>query len=52
VVDVVHRENVGYWHMAHSYVRGNWRNREQSSPMILAKCCHDLDILYWLLGTR
>jgi len=51
VVDVVHRENVGYWHMAHSYVRGNWRNREQSSPMILAKCCHDLDILYWLLGS-
>jgi predicted dehydrogenase len=49
VIDVAHRENVAFWHMAHSYVRGNWRNREQSSPMILAKCCHDLDILLWLL---
>lgn len=41
-------ENVGYWHQAHSYVRGNWRNSETSSPMILAKCCHDLDLLLWL----
>jgi predicted dehydrogenase len=38
--------------MAHSYVRGNWRNREQSSPMILAKCCHDFDILLWVLDRR
>ncbi len=50
VVDVDHRENVGYFHMAHSYVRGNWRNRALSSPMILAKCCHDFDILLWLFG--
>ncbi|MCJ7695546.1 MAG: Gfo/Idh/MocA family oxidoreductase, partial [Anaerolineaceae bacterium] len=34
----------------HSYVRGNWRSLEESSPMILAKCCHDLDFLYWLMG--
>lgn len=45
-------ENVGYWHMAHSFVRGNWRNTAETSPMILAKCCHDLDILVWLLGQR
>ena len=50
VVTVEHRENVSYWHMAHSFVRGNWRNSQLSSPMILAKCCHDLDILYWNLG--
>ena len=49
IVDVAHRENVAYWHMAHSYVRGNWRKAEETSPMILAKCCHDLDILLWLL---
>lgn len=49
IIDVAHRENVSYWHMAHSYVRGNWRRKDQSSPMILAKCCHDLDILLWLL---
>ncbi len=50
VITVEHRENVSYWHMAHSYVRGNWRNSALESPMILAKCCHDLDILYWNLG--
>lgn len=50
IVTVSHRENVVYWHMAHSYVRGNWRRRDLSSPMILAKCSHDLDILTWNLG--
>lgn len=42
-------ENVGYQHMTHSYVRGNWRNSEETSPMILAKSCHDLDIISWLM---
>jgi predicted dehydrogenase len=50
IVTVEHRENVVYWHMAHSYVRGNWRRRDLSSPIILAKCSHDLDILTWNLG--
>jgi predicted dehydrogenase len=50
VVTVEHRENVVYWHMAHSFVRGNWRDSRVESPMILAKCCHDLDILFWNLG--
>lgn len=45
-------ENVGYWHQAHSFVRGDWRNKEESSPMILAKCCHDLDIAVYLTGSR
>jgi hypothetical protein len=36
--------------MAHSFVRGNWRNSQIESPMILAKCCHDMDILFWNLG--
>jgi predicted dehydrogenase len=26
--------------------------RDQASPMILAKSCHDLDILYWILGNQ
>ncbi len=52
VVNVAHRENVSWWHMAHSYVRGNWRNAAHSCPMILAKCCHDFDILLWLLERR
>lgn len=43
-------EHVGYYHYAHSYVRGNWHNEAASSPMILAKCSHDMDILRWLSG--
>ncbi|UVI33652.1 Gfo/Idh/MocA family protein [Paenibacillus spongiae] len=50
VVSIQWNENVGYWHQAHSYVRGNWRNTQQSSPMLLAKCCHDLDLIQWLTG--
>jgi predicted dehydrogenase len=52
IITVSHRENVVSWHMAHSYVRGNWRREDQSSPMILAKCCHDLDLLYWIFGSK
>ncbi|GAC1442778.1 MAG: hypothetical protein NVSMB52_00340 [Chloroflexota bacterium] len=50
IVTVEHRENVAYWHMAHSYVRGNWRRSEDTAPMILTKCCHDLDVLSWILS--
>jgi len=50
VMTIDHRENVSYWHMAHSFVRGHWAKEKLSSPMILAKSCHDLDILYWLTG--
>lgn len=48
LMTIQHIEEVGYWHHAHSFVRGNWRNSEGSSPMILQKCCHDMDILLWL----
>ncbi|MEA3349582.1 MAG: Gfo/Idh/MocA family oxidoreductase [Chloroflexota bacterium] len=50
IINVSHRENVSWWHMAHSFVRGNWRREDESAPMILAKCCHDLDILVWMLN--
>lgn len=50
VVSIMAIENVGYYHQAHSFVRGNWRNSVESSPMILQKCCHDTDILTWLAG--
>ena len=52
VVSIQALENVRYWHQAHSFVRGNWRREEDTSPMILAKCCHDLDYLVWLCGGR
>ncbi|MBQ8879513.1 MAG: Gfo/Idh/MocA family oxidoreductase [Clostridia bacterium] len=45
-------EPVKYWHQAHSYVRGNWRRTGESTPMILAKCCHDLDLLQYYAKSR
>lgn len=52
VASIQHIECVGYKHQAHSFVRGNWRSTKQSSPMILQKSCHDMDILSWLIGRR
>ena len=52
IISVTHRENLAYHHMAHSFVRGNWRQEGSSGPMILSKCCHDFDILLWILRER
>lgn len=52
VVAIQHNENVGNYHIAHSFVRGNWRNSETSSPIIMQKSCHDMDILTWLVGSE
>ena len=49
VVNIEHIEGVGNAHQSHSFVRGNWGNSERSSFMLLQKCCHDIDILQWLL---
>ena len=45
-------EQVGWFHIAHSFVRGNWHKEADSSPMILAKCCHDMDLFLWLTGKK
>lgn len=50
IMSIIHTENVGNMHQSHSYVRGNWRNTAESAPMILAKSCHDTDIIQWLIG--
>ncbi|QJD88398.1 Gfo/Idh/MocA family oxidoreductase [Cohnella herbarum] len=52
LVSIQHTENVEHRHQAHSFVRGNWSNSETSSPMILQKSCHDMDILQWLADSE
>ena len=52
IMSLTHFENVGNLHQSHSYVRGNWRNSKESTPMILAKSCHDMDIIQWLIGKK
>ncbi|HEV8080094.1 MAG TPA: Gfo/Idh/MocA family oxidoreductase [Chitinophagaceae bacterium] len=50
VISVQHLEPIEHTHMAHSYVRGNWHNSKETTPIILAKSCHDLDIIKWVLN--
>lgn len=45
-------EQIEYWHMAHSYVRGNWRREDETSPILLAKSCHDLDLIQYFVGSK
>ena len=52
VVSIQANEGVMPWHQAHSFVRGHWSVAAKSSPMIISKCCHDVDILHWLVGRR
>ncbi len=52
IININTTENVGYWHQTHSFVRGNWNNSNKTSPMILQKCCHDFDILNWIIDKK
>lgn len=49
LVSIQHMEPIQYAHMAHSYVRGNWPLADKTTPIILAKSCHDLDIIRWIV---
>ena len=49
VVSITAVEAVGNLHQSHSYVRGDWHREEETTPMLLAKCSHDLDIIQWLI---
>ena len=52
VMNIQAIEAVNNIHQSHSFVRGNWRNSDESSPMILQKTCHDFDIISWILGKK
>ena len=52
IVTIVHTEGLGNIHQSHSYVRGNWGNTAKSNFMLLAKSCHDIDLLQWLMKKK
>ncbi|MEV2271899.1 Gfo/Idh/MocA family protein [Nonomuraea africana] len=52
LASVEHLEPVGWWHQAHSFVRGDWRRADTSAPMLLTKSCHDMDWLLHVIGLR
>jgi len=52
VISIQHMEPIDHIHMSHSYVRGNWHNSKETTPIILAKSCHDLDIMRWMIGKK
>ena len=49
IINIQATEHVSYHHLAVSYIRGKWGNEEKcGAPMLLAKCCHDMDLIMWL----
>lgn len=51
IITIQHNENIGNYHFAHSFVRGNWRRSDLSSPLVMQKSCHDMDLLTWLIDS-
>ncbi len=52
IISINHTENVGLERTTHSYVRGLMNTEAGNNPMLLAKCCHDIDFLLWIAGSK
>ena len=51
IINIQTNEHVSYHHLSTSYVRGKWANSKKChTTMLLAKCCHDIDIIMWLMA--
>lgn len=51
IINIQTTEHVSYHHLSTSYIRGKWANSDKChTTMLLAKCCHDLDIMMWLMS--
>ncbi|ORX97644.1 NAD(P)-binding protein [Basidiobolus meristosporus CBS 931.73] len=50
VLSIQHYGPIGFWHFAHSYVRGKWNKEASSSFTLLTKFSHDVDLITWLVG--
>ena len=49
IINLQVTEHVSYHHLSVAYIRGKWNNEEQcGATMLLAKCCHDMDLLMWM----
>jgi predicted dehydrogenase len=51
IISINHRTSVGVDRATHGFVRGIWRSERLSNPMLMSKCCHDIDFLLWLTKT-
>ncbi|MXZ95091.1 MAG: Gfo/Idh/MocA family oxidoreductase [Acidimicrobiaceae bacterium] len=52
IVSIHHLEPVGFWHFAHSFVRGNWHSTDTAADFMVAKACHDVDWIMHLVDSE
>ena len=48
IINIQSAEHVSYHQVASCFIRGKWRRKDIcGSSLLMAKCCHDLDLLTW-----